>query len=599
METVPERSEVAQKYKWDLKSIYPENNEWKKSLENVKNGLGEFGQYEGKVCESGDTLLELLEFSEAIMRGMGTVISYAKLHSDEDKRGQKYQSMLIEARSVAAKLGGVTSFIEPEIQELDEKRLKSLLGSNVELSIYRHYLKEVIRVKDHVRSAEVEALLAEMGEIFATPNEVYGLLMNADMSFPKVKGKNQELVEITQVNFTKFMRSMDRNLRKKVYQKFYGEIGRFRNTIGSVLKNNIIVDVRIAQAHNYENARDAAMDGSNIPTEVYDKLVDTVRDNLHVLHRHVELKKKSQELDRIRMWDLYVPMAHGESPTVKYDHAIEHVIASVSPLGEEYQNILEDGVNSGWIDVYGNRGKYSGAYSGGTYDTKPFILMNYQDDIQSMFTLAHELGHSMHSRLTNAAQPYVYSGYDIFVAEVASLVNETLLTDYLLKTIEEESFRLHVLDEAIERFRSTLFRQTMFADFEHQIHNVVESGGALTPDRFDEIYKNIKGEFYKPVEMDNYIKMEWMRIPHFYYNYYVYQYATGISAAMSLAQSIIMGGGDRKEKYISFLRSGSSEYPLELLKETGVDMRSKKPIEKSITVYNDYLSEMESIIEGE
>mgnify|MGYP001162135361 FL=1 len=596
MEKVPERSEIAQKYKWDLESIYSENGEWRNSLEIVKKRLDGFELYEGRVCESGDTLLELLDLSESVMREMGMVISYAKLHSDEDRRNQKYQSMLIEARSVAAKLGGVTSFIEPEIQELDYEKLKLLLKSNAGLDIYHHYLNEIIRVKDHVRSAEVEGLLADMGEIFSAPSEVYGLLMNADISFPKVRGEDQELIEITHVNFTKFMREGERGLRKKVYQKFYGEMGRFRNTIGSMLKNNIIVDVKMARAHNYENARDAAMDGSNIPTEVYDGLVNTVRENLHVLHRHVELKKKSQELNQMKMWDLYVPIAHGKSPTVEYDQALEYVVESVSPLGKEYENALKSGVNSGWIDVYENRGKYSGAYSGGTYDTKPFILMNYQNDIQSMFTLAHELGHSMHSRLTNASQPYVYSGYDIFVAEVASLVNETLLTNYLLETVEEESFRVQVLDEAIERFRSTLFRQTMFADFEHQIHNVVESGGALIPDTFDEIYRKIKSEFYEPIGMDKYIQREWMRIPHFYYNYYVYQYATGISAAVSLAQSLIKGNSSQQDRYISFLKSGSSEYPIELLKETGVDMGSKEPIEKSISVYEEYLTEMELII---
>ena len=454
-------------------------------------------------------------------------------------------------------------------------------------------------MKDHVRSAEVETLLADMGEIFSAPNEIYGLLMHADMSFPKVRGNDQELIEITHVNFTKFMREGDRETRKKVYQKFYREIGKFRNTIVAMLKNNIIVDVKSSRAHNYENSRSAAMNDSNIPTEVYDGLVETVRENLDVLHRHIELKKKSQAIEKLKMWDLYVPMVSGDSPVIKYDRAIDHVIESVSPLGEEYGEVLKEGLNSRWIDVYENRGKYSGAYSGGTYDTKPFILMNYQNDIQSMFTLAHELGHSMHSKLTNTAQPYIYSGYDIFVAEVASLVNEALLTEYLLENTEEESFRAYILDEAIERFRSTLYRQTLFADFEHQIHQVVESGGALVPDRLDEIYKNIKNEFYKPIEMDKYIQREWMRIPHFYYNYYVYQYATGISAAVSLARDILDGKKNQREKYISFLKSGSSKYPIDLLKETGVDMTSKKPIENSISVYKKYLTEMESIIESE
>tara|TARA_A100001037_G_scaffold19927_1_gene16864 strand:+ start:10037 stop:11836 length:1800 start_codon:yes stop_codon:yes gene_type:complete len=599
MEKIPERSEIEQKYKWDLESIYSEDEEWRHSLENVRNRLGEFEPYKGKVCNNGETLLEILGLVEVVAREMRLVGSYAKMHSDVDKRDQKFQSMLIEARSVATELGGLTSFIEPEIQELGNKGLELLLKSNGELEIYRHYLSEIIRVKDHVRSAEVETLLADMGEIFSAPNEIYGLLMHADMSFPKVRGNDQELIEITHVNFTKFMREGDRETRKKVYQKFYREIGKFRNTIGAMLKNNIIVDVKSSRAHNYENSRSAAMNDSNIPTEVYDGLVETVRENLDVLHRHIELKKKSQAIEKLKMWDLYVPMVSGDSPVIKYDQAIDHVIESVSPLGEEYGEVLKEGLNSRWIDVYENRGKYSGAYSGGTYDTKPFILMNYQNDIQSMFTLAHELGHSMHSKLTNTAQPYIYSGYDIFVAEVASLVNEALLTEYLLENTEEESFRAYILDEAIERFRSTLYRQTLFADFEHQIHQVVESGGALVPDRLDEIYKNIKNEFYKPIEMDKYIQREWMRIPHFYYNYYVYQYATGISAAVSLARDILDGKKNQREKYISFLKSGSSKYPIDLLKETGVDMTSKKPIENSISVYKKYLTEMESIIESE
>ena len=596
MEMAQERSKIDQKYKWDLNSIYSSDEEWQKSFENINKSLEDFKEYEGRVCENGKTLLELLELLETVMREFGKVISYAKLSSDEDRRNQENQAMLTKARSLASAVGGATSFVEPEIQKIGIAELELLLESGKKISHYDHYLREIIRVKDHVRSAEIESLLAEMGEIFSTPNEIYGLLMNADMSFPKVKNKEGKMIEIGQVNFTKFMRDKNENFREDVYQKYYGELGKFRNTIAAMLKNSVTADVRISKAHNYQSSRNAAMDGGNIPTDVYDMLIDTIRNNLDVLYRHIELKRKSQQKNKLNMWDLYVPIAQGESPNVEYKQAIKYIVSSVEPLGQKYKMALENGIRSNWIDVYENKGKYSGAYSGGTYDTKPFILMNYQNDIQSMFTMAHELGHSMHSKLTNESQSYIYSGYEIFVAEVASIFNESLLTNYLLETIKDESFRLHVLDEAIERFRSTLFRQTMFADFEHQIHTVVENGGALVPDRLDKIYRGFKEEFYKPVKMDDYIQREWMRIPHFYYNYYVYQYATGLSAAIALSKGVLSKENGALEKYISFLKSGSSAHPLELLEKTGVDLRSKNPIENAVEVYGKYLSEMELII---
>jgi oligoendopeptidase F len=349
-------------------------------------------------------------------------------------------------------------------------------------------------------------------------------------------------------------------------------------------------DRKHAQARYYDTAREAALDSANVPIDVYDTLVGTVRENLEPLHRHAELKRDSLGVSELRMWDLYTPMAESEEPTIPYEDASEYVIEAVAPLGEEYQERLATGLESRWVDVYESAGKQSGAYSGGTYDSQPFILMNYQDDIASMYTLAHELGHSLHSEFASEAQPYVYSGYEIFVAEVASTLNEALLTEHLLDTLDDDRLREHVLDEYLERVRSTLFRQTMFAEFELRAHEIEREGGALTPDRLDEVYRDLKGTYYEPAAIDDRIAREWMRIPHFYRAYYVYQYATGISTALALSRKILKEGESAAEGYREFLRRGSRAYPVELLGDAGVDVTSSAPIEAAISEYDERLS---------
>jgi len=381
-----------------------------------------------------------------------------------------------------------------------------------------------------------------------------------------------------------------------VYEQFYDEWGQIRNTVATSYRKSATADVKLARARNYDTAREAAMHGANVPTDVYDTLLETVDDNLDKLHRHAELKREALGVDELRMWDLYMPMTETESPEVPYEEAREHVVEAVGALGEDYQSRVDEGLDSRWVDVYENRGKQSGAYSGGTYDTQPFILMNYQDDVASMFTLAHELGHSLHSQYTSEHQPYVYSDYEIFTAEVASTVNEALLTEHLLETVEDPTFRRHILNEYLERFRSTLYRQTMFAEFEHRAHEIVEEGGALTPDRLDELYRDLKERFYEPAAFDDRIDREWMRIPHFYRAYYVYQYSTGISAAVALANGILSDGDDAADHYLEFLKRGSREYPLELLADAGVDMRSPEPIESALSFYDDRLDEMAELL---
>ncbi len=582
-----EREEIDENYRWSVDSVYGSIEEWESGREEVEELLEQAGSLKGDVTGSPENLLEALQLYEKIMRKVQKLSRYASMKSDEDTRIEKYQALKTRANSLSSRADEATSFIDPEIQELGEERLESFIEREEGLEKYRHHLDNLMRMKPHTRSPEVESVLADLGEVLDAPGEVYNLLANADLKFPEADGK-----EITLANFTKLQKNPEREFRKEVYEKFYDRFQELENTIGATFENSIRRDVKIAQLRNYETSREMAMHSSNIPVEVYDKLVDTVRNNLEPLHRHLDLKKEKLQVDDLRMWDVYMPLTREESPEVSFDEACEHVLKAVEPLGDDYRQTVEEGIESGWIDVYENKGKRAGAYSGGAYDTKPFILMNYQDDIDSMYTLAHELGHSMHSYYTRNNQPFIYSGYRIFVAEVASTVNEALLTRHLLENVEDEVFRRHVLSHALENLRGTLYRQTMFADFEHRMHREVEKGEALTPGKVSESYRELKEEFYQPVKLDERIEREWMKIPHFYWRYYVYQYSTGISAALSLYRDIIENGpGD----YLEFLKAGSSVYPLKALQLAGVDMESPRPVREAVEVYSDYLDRIENL----
>ncbi|MFW6382918.1 MAG: oligoendopeptidase F, partial [Haloferacaceae archaeon] len=478
----------------------------------------------------------------------------------------------------------------------DRDDFDAMVAAVPDLATYEHYVDDVLRMKPHTRSSEVETLLADLSEVTGATGEVYTMLSNADMEFPTVDDPDGEPVEITQSNFTNLLKRPDRDFRRRVYEAYFDEWADVRNAVAAAYKNSVKADVKYARAREYETAREAALDGPNVPTDVYDTLVDTVDDNLDSLHRHVDLKREALGVDDLRMWDLYMPLTGGEGPDVEYDAAADHVVEALAPLGEEYQSRVAEGLDSRWVDVYENEGKQSGAYSGGTYDTQPYILLNYQDDVASMYTLAHELGHSMHSELTKDAQPYVYSDYEIFVAEVASTVNEALLTRHLLETVDEESFRRAVLNEFLERVRSTLYRQTLFAEFEHRTHELEEAGEALTADRLDETYRGLKERYYDPAVVDDRIAREWMRIPHFYRAFYVYQYATGISAALAIVERVLEEGEPAAADYREFLGQGSREYPLELLRIAGVDMSSSQPIERALDAYGERLEQLASLV---
>ena len=595
MSTVPERSDVDEAYKWDLESMYADDDEWEAAYEAVEEKLDDLRAYEGRVTESADSLLELLELREDLVRHVSNVSAYARMRSDEDTANQQYQALSARAQSLGSQASSAASFIEPELQDATREELREFVEENPDLERYEHYFDDVLRMKPHTRSPEVEELLADLSEVTGAGGDVYNMLTNADMEFPAVETPEGEEKRITLSNFTVIQKHQNREYRQRAYEAFYDEWAEYRNSIGTAFKNSVRKDVKMARARNYDTAREASLDGPNVPSEVYDNLVESVHDNLDVLHRHADLKADRLDVDELEMWDLYAPLTESESPDIEYEQAKEWVIAAVEPLGEAYQSRMAEGLESRWVDVYETANKRSGAYSSGTYDSQPYILMNYQDDVSSLYTLAHELGHSMHSELTSEEQPYVYSGYEIFTAEVASTVNEALLTNYLLENVEDEQLRRHVLDEYLERFRSTLFRQTMFADFEQRVHELSEEGEAITPDVCDEVYGDLKAEFYAPANVDERIAREWMRIPHFYYNFYVYQYATGISAANAIVQNIGEEGESAAESYLGFLRSGSREYPLELLRGTGVDMASPEPVETAIGAYDDLLGEFEQL----
>jgi len=612
MSSVPERSEIDEQHKWDLESLYPTDEEWEAAFSRAEELVEDLAAYEGRATDDAGTLLETLETYEDLMRAVANVASYARMRKDEDTTRDRYQALTARSQSLSADASSASSFLEPALQALAWDDIEAMIETEPGLADYEHYFDDVLRMKEHTRSPDVENLLAELSEVTGASGEVYNMLANADMAFPTVETPDGDPQPITLNNFTTLQKKPDRDFRQRVYEAFYDEWETVRNAVGAAYKNSVKTDVKMARARNYDTAREAALDGPNIPVSVYDTLVDTVRDNLDALHRHADLKREaigvresgdsrgsqteSDSADELEMWDLYVPLVRDESPEIEYEQACEYVVDAVAPLGGDYQSRVDEGLDSRWVDVYETANKQSGAYSGGTYDSQPFILMNYQDDVESMYTLAHELGHSLHSEYTSEEQPYVYSDYEIFVAEVASTVNETLLTHHLLDTVEDERLRRYVLDQYLERFRSTLYRQTMFAEFEHRAHERSEAGEPLTPDRLDDLYADLKSDYYEPAELDDRIAREWMRIPHFYRAFYVYQYATGLSAAAALAGDILDEGEPAAERYREFLASGSRKYPLELLDDAGVDMTAADPIEAAIDTYGEFLDEFEQFV---
>jgi len=595
---LPVRDEVGTENTWRLEDIFAVDEQWEKEFNEVKGLIPSVQEYQGKLGESAEQLYSALQLQDKLLERLGRLYTYAHMRYDQDTTNSFYQGLDDRIKNLYSQAASALAFIVPEILAVDEEKIKGFLNEKEELKLYEHALEEINLQRPHVLSAEEEALLAQASEVMSSPSNTFGMLNNADLEFPSIQDENGEDVEITHGRYIRFLESEDRRVREDAFKAVYKTYGSFKNTFASTLSGNIKKDNFNARIRKYDSARHAALSANNIPESVYENLVNTVNDNLHLLHRYVKLRRKVLGLDKLHMYDLYTPLVKDVKMEIPYGEAKEYVLKGLAPLGDEYNNILKEGFENRWVDVYENKGKRSGAYSSGAYGTNPYILMNWQDNVNNLFTLAHEFGHSVHSYYTRKTQPYPYGNYSIFVAEVASTCNEALLNDYMLKTIDDEQKRLYLLNHYLEGFRGTVFRQTMFAEFEHMIHQKAQNNEALTADSLTKDYYELNKKYFgeEDIMIDEEIGLEWSRIPHFYYNYYVYQYATGFSAATALSKQILEEGQPAVERYIEFLKSGSSDYPIEVLKKAGVDMTSSKPIEEALKVFEEKLNEMEALL---
>ncbi|KOO50308.1 oligoendopeptidase F [Priestia koreensis] len=595
---LPVRSDIQVEDTWKLEDIYSSDQEWEKEFEAVKALLPNVTTYQGKLGESADTLYAAMQAQDELTMRASQLYAYAHMRYDQDTGNSFYQGLNDRMKSLYTQIGGALAFFTPELLSVEEEKLKGFLEEKEELKLYAHALDEINRQRPHVLTAAEEALLAQASEVLSSSSNTFGMLNNADLEFPSIKDENGEEVEITHGRYIRFLESSDRRVREEAFKAVYGTYGQFQNTFASTLSGTVKKDNFNARVRKYDSARQAALSNNNIPEEVYDNLVETVNKNLHLLHRYVKLRKKVLGLDELHVYDLYTPLVKDVKMEVTYDEARDYILKGLAPLGEEYLDILKEGFDNRWVDVHENKGKRSGAYSSGTYGTNPYILMNWQDNVNNLFTLAHEFGHSVHSYYTRKTQSYPYGDYSIFVAEVASTCNEALLNDYLLENIDDEKKRLYLLNHYLEGFRGTVFRQTMFAEFEHDIHVRAQNGEPLTPELLTKLYYELNKKYFgEDLVVDEEIGLEWSRIPHFYYNYYVYQYSTGFSAAAALSKQILEEGEPAVKRYVDFLKAGSSDYPINVLKKAGVDMTTAKPVEEALAVFEEKLSEMERLLE--
>lgn len=595
---LPNRSEISVEDTWRLEDIFASDEAWDKEYKEVEALVPEASKYQGKLGESADELYEALQYQDHLLERLSKLYTYAHMRYDQDTTNSFYQGMDDRIKGLYSQAASSLAYIVPELLAVEEEKINSFLDEKEALKVYKHSLEEINLQRPHVLSAEAESLLAQASEVFGASSNTFGMLNNADLEFPSITDENGENVEITHGRYIRFLESDDQRVRHDAFKAVYDTYGKFRNTFASTLSGNVKTNNFNAKVRNYDSARHAALAANNIPESVYDNLVKTVNDNLHLLHRYVKLRKKVLGLEELHMYDLYTPLVKDVKMEVTYNEAKDLILKGLAPLGEDYLEVLKEGFDNRWVDIHENKGKRSGAYSSGTYGTNPYILMNWQDNVNNLFTLAHEFGHSVHSYYTRKSQPYPYGNYSIFVAEVASTCNESLLNDYLLKTIDDEKKRLFLLNHYLEGFRGTVFRQTMFAEFEHLIYQKVQNNEALTAETLTKEYYELNKKYFGEEDLiiDEEIGLEWSRIPHFYYNYYVYQYATGFSAATALSKQILEEGKPAVERYIDFLKAGSSDYPIEVLKKAGVDMTSSKPIEDACKVFEEKLIEMENLL---
>lgn len=596
--SLPNREEVSEELTWDLTVIFKSDKEWEDKIKETEQKVKEISQLQGTLSNGAKAFLDALVSMLDVFQSFGSVYVYAHLKNDQDTSNGTYQAMNDRARLLATKAGEATSWFEPELLTLKEETLNSYFEEEQELKQYKHYIDQLTANREHVLSAEMEALLAGASDILSASSQTFSVLNNADLTFPKVKGEQGEEVQLSHGMYGELLESTSRDVRAEAFKKMYEVYEGLKNTFASTLSANVKNHNYQASVHKFDSARHRALSGNHIPESVHETLINVVNEHLPLLHRYMDLRKKLLNVDELHMYDLYTPITGEASLKYSYEEAKQETFKGLAPLGEEYRNVLDQAFDNRWIDVVENKGKRSGAYSSGDYDTNPYILLNWHDSLNHLYTLVHELGHSAHSYFTRETQPYVYGDYSIFLAEIASTTNENILTDYLLKTTTDPKARAYVLNHYLDGFKGTVFRQTQFAEFEHFMHEEAAKGIPLTADYLSESYAEINSKYYgESVEKDREIQFEWARIPHFYYNYYVYQYSTGFCAATALADKILAEEEGALEHYLAYLKSGSSDFPIEVMKKAGVDMTNKEYIEKAMKVFEERLNELESVLE--
>ncbi|MGS0763732.1 oligoendopeptidase F [Syntrophomonas curvata] len=596
-EGIKKRSEIAEEHKWKLEDAYSDQESWERDFRQVQDKLPEIGEFRGRLSESANGLYNALKILEELQRRSEKLYVYAKMRRDEDNANTSFQTLYERIERLSVQVSSATAFVIPEITATDQEKMEQFFQQEEKLKKYRHFMEELWRQKSHILSPEEERVLAMSADLATAAQNIFTMFNNADIKFPQIKDENGKEVELTKGRYGRYMESSDRRVRQEAFSGLYHSYGKFKNTLASTLASAVKRDIFYARVRQYPSALEAALDQDNIAADVYNQLIKTVHDKMDYMYRYMRLRKKVLGVDQLHMYDIYTPLISEYRVEIPYEEACEKVLAGLRPLGEEYLALLKNGMESGWIDVYENEGKTSGAYSWGTFDTHPYVLMNYDNKLDDVFTLAHELGHSLHSYYSNHNQPFIYSQYTIFLAEVASTVNESLLIDFLLKHSSNRQEKMYLINHYLEQFRGTVYRQTMFAEFEKIIHEMVEQGGGLTPDELCRIYRELNILYFGPdVVIDKEVEVEWSRIPHFYSAFYVYKYATGFSAATAIKEKILEEGEPAVTRYLDFLKSGSSDYPLNLLHKAGVDLTTPQPVEKALDYFGHLLDEMERLL---
>lgn len=597
---LPDRSEVLEENTWKMEDMFSSDEVWEEEYQKLEKDMERLSVYQGKLGDSADSLYQALCCYSDMACRLERIVVYANQKLHQDTRNGKYQGFAGKARNLEVKFDGASAYLEPEILTIREDLLREYLESGNGIVEFQQYIDNLLRQKEHILSKEIEEILSMTGEFSNIADDVYAMFNNADIKFPSILNENKEEALLSHGTFISYLQSKDRRVRKEAMEKYYMPYQEHENVLAELYTANAKKDAFYAKVRHYHSAREASLSKSNIPLAVYDNLIETIHDSFPAFYKYVKLRKRALQVEELHMYDSYVPLIQEIEKKIPFEKAKEMVKEGLKPMGEDYLAKLEEGFENRWIDIYENQGKRSGAYSWGAYGVHPYVLLNYNDSLNNVFTLAHEMGHALHSYYSDSNQNYINAAYRLFVAEVASTCNESLLIQDMLKKTEDKKEKMYLINYFLDKFKGTMFRQTMFAEFEKITHDMVERGENLTKEVLKKIYHELNELYFGPdMIVDEQIDMEWARIPHFYNSFYVYQYATGFSAAIALSKRILELGEAGVRDYMKFLTGGCAKYPIELLKDAGVDMESPKPVKDAMAVFEDFVNQLEQLMDEE